>query len=148
MKASHKLIELIKRFEGFSPAPYKDAVGIWTIGYGSTHYANGTAVKSTDKHISEKEAVSLLQATLIQYENAVNHFVSVPLNQNQYDALVDFSYNCGIQNLRNSTLLKLINEGHYERAANEFEKWVHAGTRILLGLVRRRQSEHDLFITA
>ena len=148
MKASHKLIELIKRFEGFSPSPYKDAVGIWTIGYGSTHYPTGRAVSEHDSALTDQAAALLIFNTIGQYEDAINHFVTVKLTQNQFDALVSFTYNCGIQNFRNSTLLKLLNFGDYKKASNEFTKWTHAAGKIVAGLVKRRLSEKNLFTTA
>jgi lysozyme len=110
MKASKKCYDLIKQFEGFSPKPYLCPAQVWTIGYGSTRYEDGRYVTAKDPHIDEARAISIMQETLKEYENAVNRYVKVPLNQNQFDALVSFAYNLGNKALLNSTLLKRINE--------------------------------------
>jgi GH24 family phage-related lysozyme (muramidase) len=88
-----------------------------------------------------------MQATLGQYEDAVNRYVTASINQNQFDALVDFAYNAGAQNLRTSTLLKRLNQGDYAGAAAQFDVWVNGGGKKLPGLVRRRASERTLFET-
>lgn len=139
-------IQLIKDFEGFSPKPYLDAVGVPTIGYGATHYADGRRVKMTDKPISEAEASALLQEMLKQYEDIIHRNVKVKLNQNQFDALVSFVYNLGETNFKKSTLLKKINTNPNDESISlEFAKWVKAGGRVLTGLVRRRKAEAELY---
>lgn len=148
MKASLNCIKLIKDSEGFSAVPYLCPAGIPTIGYGSTRYEDGRRVTLHDIAISEGDAIRLCMATLAtEYENAVNRYVKVPLNQNQADALIDFAYNCGIQNLRTSTLLKKLNAGDYAGAADQFGKWVQSNGRKLAGLVKRREAERLLFIS-
>lgn len=144
-KASDKCIQLIKRFEGFSATPYLCPAGVVTIGYGSTRDTDGKPITMAHKAITEVEAASLMRATLVTYENAVNRYVKVELNQNQFDALVDFAYNAGAKNLLNSTLLKKLNAGDYAGASKEFGKWVYAGSKKLNGLVRRREAERVLF---
>lgn len=145
-KASNKCIELIKHFEGFSAKPYLCPAGVPTIGYGSTRDTDGKPISMQHPAITETQAKALLMATLTTYENAVNRYVKVPLNQNQFDALVDFAYNAGAKNLLSSTLLKKLNAGDYTGASNEFAKWVYAGSKKLNGLIRRRQAERDLFV--
>jgi lysozyme len=145
MEASNNCINLIKACEGFRSEPYLCPAGIPTIGYGSTRYADNSLVKLTDPPISEVAAESLLLLKLGEFERAVNRYVQVPLNQNQFDALVDFAYNAGAQNLRTSTLLKLLNAKEYEEAADEFGKWVYGNGKKLNGLVRRRFLEAELF---
>ena len=147
MKASQKCIELIKRFEGFSAKPYMCPAGVPTIGYGSTRDTDGKAITMQHPPITEAQAKSLLMATLTTYENAVNRYVKVPLNQNQFDALVDFAYNAGAKNLLGSTLLKKLNAGDYAGASKEFSKWVYGGGKKLNGLVKRREAERQLFIS-
>ena len=146
MKASQNCINLIKQFEGFVPHPYQCPAGIWTIGYGSTRYINGTPVSPNDKPITEEQASQIAGQTLVEYENAVNRYVTALLTQNQFDALVDFAYNAGSQNLRTATLLKRLNEGNYSAAADEFGKWVMGGGKRLSGLVKRRAAERELFL--
>lgn len=146
MRVSYACLQLIRNAEGFRATPYACPAGVPTIGFGSTRYENDTPVKLSDPAITKARANALLYATLSkEYEPAVNRYVAVPLKQNQFDALVDFAYNCGIQNLRTSTLLKRVNSGDYDAAANEFGKWVYANGKKLGGLVTRRAAEAALF---
>jgi lysozyme len=147
MQVSDNCLKIIREFEGFKSKPYLCPAGIPTIGYGSTRYANGTAVKLTDPPITEGQADEIMHATLGQYVDAVSRYVTASINQNQFDALVDFAYNAGAQNLRTSTLLKLLNMGDYAGAAAQFDKWVNGGGKKLPGLVRRRAAERGLFET-
>ena len=146
MRASENCLGLIRQFEGFSAKPYKCPADVWTIGYGSTRYADGRAVTSSDPNITEQSAGALVLATLGAYESAVNDSVNVPLSQNEFDALVDFAYNVGAGNLRTSTLLKKLNSGDRAGAADEFLKWNKGGGKVLPGLVRRREAERKLFL--
>lgn len=150
MKASLNCIELIKVSESFRAKPYYCPAGIPTIGYGSTRDTDGKAITMLHAPITEQGAANLMLSTLVTYEDAVNRYVQVPLTQNQYDALVDFCYNAGAQNLRTSTLLKLLNTGNYKEAAEQFGHWIYAhkpdGTVVKEpGLIIRRQKEKELF---
>ena len=147
MKASSGCIALIKAFEGFVPHPYQCPAGIWTIGYGSTRYADGKPVGQNDKPITETQAAEIVKQTLVQYEDCVNRYVTAPLNQQQFDALVDFAYNAGAQNLRTSNLLRYLNTGNYSAASQQFGKWVNGGGVRLSGLVKRREAERKLFLS-
>ena len=145
-KASNNLIELIKKFEGFSAKPYLCPAKVVTIGYGNTFYADGTKVKLTDAPINELQAVELLKQTLGQYEKAVDSYCRDDINQNQFDALVDFAYNCGNGNLKSSTLLKKVNANPNDLTIGlEFAKWNKGGGKILNGLVKRRAAESELY---
>jgi lysozyme len=145
--------KLIKDFEGLRLNAYRDSTGIWTIGYGSTRYHDGKAVKPADKLTCELQAKALLKNTLGQYMNAVNKFVKVLLNQNQFDALVSFTYNEGVGALQKSTLLKHLNIHDYEGAANQLLVWNKVtdpatGKKIVLdALVKRRTKERQLFLS-
>ena len=145
MLVSDNCFSLIRECEGFSASPYRCPAGVPTIGYGSTRYADGRAVQMSDPAITQDQADDIMRTTLKDYENAVSRYVTVALNQNQFDALVDFAYNAGAQNLRTSTLLKLLNQGDYDGAAGEFDKWVYGGGKKLNGLVKRRALERQLF---
>lgn len=146
MNASGKCVELIKQFEGFCAEPYLCSAGVATIGYGSTCYADGTPVTMKDAPISEADAEALLMAKLnTKYAVAVNRHVTAEINQNQFDALVDFCYNAGGRSLQNSMLLRYVNSENFEDAANEFGKWVYGGGQVWPGLVRRREAEKALF---
>ena len=133
MKISQTGIELIKKFEGCVLYAYKDPVGVWTIGYGHT-----VGVKSGQK-VTQKQAETLLKEDLKIYENHVTKS-GVKVNQNQFDALVSFTYNCGAGSLK--TLLS-------GRSLNEVSKalllYNKAGGRVLQGLVNRRKAEKELF---
>ena len=140
-------LELIKSFEGLELEAYKDAIGVWTIGYGHTAMA-GLPKPVAGMKITEDEAEALLLKDLKKYEAAVQKFITVPLTNNQYGALVSFTYNLGPANLEKSTLRKKINAKDYKGAAEEFLKWNKAGGKVLRGLTRRREAEKALYETA
>lgn len=144
-KTATKGVELIKEFEGCRLTAYKCPAGVWTIGYGHTGTVDGKAVAS-GMTITAKKATELLKSDLARFEAAVNSYVTAPITQNMFDALVSFAYNCGAAALKTSTLLKKLNAGNYDGAANEFPRWNKAGGRVLNGLVRRREREKQLFL--
>ena len=146
MKASENCLELIRRFEGFRGTPYKCPAGVPTIGYGSTRYANGAVVTLQDAPITQAQADHIMKATLTEYEDAVRRYAQVPINQNQFDSLVDFAYNVGAKALLKSTLLRKLNAGDTTGASAEFAKWVKGGGVTLPGLVTRREAERVLFV--
>lgn len=154
MKLSEQGVKLIKSFEGLRLTAYRDIAGIWTIGYGSTRYHDGRAVKPGDKLANEVQASALFGNTLGQYEDAVNNYVSVPLSQNQFDALVSFTYNEGTGALKGSTLLKKLNEKDYQAAAGQLLIWnkitdPQTGQKEeSVTLKVRRASERQLFLSA
>ena len=140
MRTSQKGIDLIKKFEGCRLNSYRCPAGVWTIGYGHTK-----GVKEGEK-ITQAQAEDFLKEDLKIYERAVEGCAKVPLSQNQFDALVSFCYNCGGEALRTSTLLRLLNEGRYFEAAEQFLRWNKAGGKVLEGLTRRRHEEKILFL--
>ena len=146
MKTSNKGKAIIKQYEGFRAKPYLCPAGVPTIGYGATYYTDGRKVTLRDAPISEADADKLLDKMLVKYEDAVNRYVQVPINQNQFDALVSFCYNLGQEALRTSTLLKKLNNKDYNGAADAFLNWVYAGGKKLQGLVNRRTDERKLFL--
>ena len=147
MKISNNGLNLIKEFEGFSSAPYLCPAGVPTIGYGNTFYEDGTKVTLKDKPITEQRATELLEFIANKtFSENINKVVKVPLNQNQFDALVSFAYNIGNKNFNWSTLLKKLNQSDYEGASLEFGRWNQANGKILNGLVLRRQKEKELFL--
>lgn len=141
MRLSPKGLELIKAHEGLRLRAYQDVVGVWTVGYGHT----GTA--KPGMAITDEQADELLRHDVEQFEAAVNNLVHVPLNQNQFDALVSFTFNLGRAALYRSTLLRKLNAGDYSGAASEFGRWVNAGSKPWPGLIRRRKEERELFET-
>ena len=145
MKLSKVGIDLIKSFEGCYLKAYKCPAGVWTIGWGTTEPIDG--VKPHEGMvITQKQADELLIKNLNGYENAVNEYVTYSINQNQFDALVSFAYNCGNGALKTSTLLKKLNAGDVHGAANEFLRWNKANGKVLNGLTRRREAERKLFL--
>lgn len=140
-------LALIKEYEGFRGKPYLCPASKPTIGYGATHYADGTPVTMKDKEISKDQASLLLQQMLNEeYCPKVESLVKVPLTDNQFAAIVSFTYNLGATNLKQSTLLNCLNHKNYNDAAEQFGKWVKAGGQTLPGLVRRRAAEKALFL--
>ena len=149
MKVSDKLLELIKESEGFSSTPYLCPAKIPTIGYGSTKYPDGRKVSLSDNPITKEEATTYLRFDVVDAEKLVTKSVTVPLTQGQFDALVDFVYNLGSGAFLGSTLLKVLNNGDYSTASNEFLKWNKARVDGILkelpGLTKRRKAEQMLF---
>lgn len=145
-------IALLKQFEGLRLKAYKDIAGVWTIGYGSTFYANGKRIKPGDDLLTATCAEDLLRVTLASFERAVNRLVIMPLTQNQYDALVCFHFNTGA--LASSTLLRKLNTGDYAGAAAQFAAWNKitdpvTGKKVVSDtLVKRRAKEQKLFLAA
>lgn len=140
MKTSAQGIDLIKQFESLALTTYLDAAGKLTVGWGHL-----VKPGETFTILTPQQADDLLQKDVAWAEQAVNQLVKVPLTQNQFDALVDFTFNLGTGALRSSTLLKRLNEGNYTVAADNFQRWVYAGGNQSAGLVRRRAAEWALF---
>lgn len=133
--------QLIKDSEGLELKAYLCPAGVWTIGYGDT----GPDVKE-GLVITKEEAERRLEARLRGFEKGVNALVAVPLSQHQYDALISLVYNIGLGNFKTSTLLRKLNAGDYEGAADEFPRWNKSKGKVLTGLVKRREAERKLFI--
>ncbi len=139
MNISSKGIELIKRWEGWRAKAYLCSAGVWTIGWGHT------ATARRGMTITKQQGDSLFKKDIQVYVNAVNRLVKVPLNQNQFDALVSFCYNLGAGALSTSSLLRTLNQRKYELTATWFNRYVYGGGKKLPGLVKRRQAERKLF---
>lgn len=141
MRTSQRGIDLIKSHEGLRTKAYMCPANVLTIGYGHTRSVSPGQV------IDVKEAEELLKEDLVRFENAVNKYVEVYLNQNQFDALVSFTFNVGISAFRNSTMLRLLNIGNSFQAASQLSRWVNGGGTRLPGLVKRREEERRLFLS-
>ena len=133
---------LIREFEGLRLEAYRCPAGVLTIGYGHTEDVKEGEV------ITEAEAEQLLDYDTDKAAKQVKSVVTVPLIDSQLNALIDFTFNLGIGNLKSSTLLKKLNAGDYIGAAEEFSKWIYSGKTVLPGLVRRREIEKQLFLSA
>lgn len=146
MHISEEGINIIKHFEGCpidedgNCVAYQDAVGVWTIGFG--HIKD---VQEGDKWSKEKADFMLWRELEDEYESYINDYVHVPLVQCQFDALCSWVYNLGPANLKKSTLLKVLNNGEYDKVGEQIKRWNKAGGKVLQGLVRRREAEALLF---
>ena len=137
---------LICEFEGLSLNPYLCPAKIVTIGYGNTFYSDGSKVKITDPPISKYIAFEMFKNIADDFAKKVSKLITSPLNQNQFNAVVSFSYNCGISNLKSSTLLKKINANHFDPTIkDEFLKWNKANGKVLKGLTKRRELESEIY---
>lgn len=131
---------LTQGFEGCRLTPYQDVKGVWTDGYGNTH---GVIPNGPD--ISQAKADADLLSNVQGAVYAVNHYVAIRLSQREFDALVDFVFNCGAPAFANSTMLVKLNRGDMVGAANEFERWDMADGKHVAGLLRRRKAEETMF---
>jgi len=161
-------IDLIKSFEGLVDGnprtvnldPYIDPVGIYTIGWGhAIKYGNGFLSKHTPhaprvaaelypEGITRAEAEALLQSDILSHSLPVEGLLTVPLTDNQFAAVVSFTFNLGVGAFRRSALRRWLNAGRFDLAAAEFPKWNKAGGKVLKGLTRRRRAEAALFLAA
>ena len=149
MQTSDNGLNLIKKSEGFRGNAYTDpATGgkPYTIGYGTTVYPSGMPVKLGDK-ATEQQADAYLRNDVKKFEAAVSNAVKVKLNQGQFDALVSFTYNVGPANMASSTLIKKLNAGDVNGAADEFPRWNKAAGKVMAGLTTRRAAERALFLS-
>ena len=140
MKISDQGLQLIKDSEGCKLTAYFDVVGVLTIGYGSTLNVN------KGETITQEEAEALLIADIQRIcEPCIEAYVDVALTQGQYDALTSFIFNLGCKAFRGSTLRKMLNDGDYHGASWQFNRWIHAGGKVLPGLAARRSKESAMF---
>ncbi len=141
MELSSAGMELLMKSEGFRQRVYLDVAGYPTIGYGHRLVHPETFSQG----ITEAQAARLLAADLRETERAVERLVKVPLDQGQFDALVDFCYNLGPGRLAQSTLLERLNAGDYAAAAQQLLRWDHAGSQENAALKARREAELALW---
>lgn len=144
MHTSEVGLSLIQRFEGFSATPYLCPAGWWTIGYG---HVIREAEQGRLTQVDKATALKLLEQDVRIAEQAIAKLICVPLSQNQFDALVSFTFNLGPGALQRSTLRRIINRGEHEQVPAELLRWVWAGGRKLAGLARRRAAEGALYIS-
>lgn len=146
MHISAKGIALIEQFEGLRMKAYQDGAGIWTIGYGHTGLNGPAACVKQGDVCTSAEADEWLDRDMAEAERAVNTLVKVPLTQNQFDALVSFTYNLGWAAFESSALLRLLNAGATNIAAAEFVKWDRIGGQVSQGMLHRRAAEQALYL--
>ena len=137
--------DLIKRFEGCKLKAYKCPAGVWTIGYGNTFYEDGTKVKEGDV-ITQERAEELFDIIINDFVRMTDALVKSDVTENNFSALVSFTFNVGTGNLRRSTLLRKVNANPKDPSIRaEFMKWTKANNVVLKGLVRRREAEAKLY---
>lgn len=133
--------------EGFRANPYRDGGGVWTIGYGFTVTADGQHVRADTPPITQVDAYARLTGMVGRVLALVRGSVHVPITDNQAAALTSLAYNIGTVALRNSTLLRLLNDGDVQGAADQFGAWIYCDSRPNKGLANRRAMERALFLT-
>lgn len=141
MSVSQRGVEFVAKYEGCRLQAYKCPAGVWTIGYGHT-----AGVKPGDTLPSKEYAKAMLQKDLAKYAANVNkcvkeRLITFPLNQNQFDALTSFCYNCGARSLR-----KLVSGRSAAEVADKLPAYNKGGGKVLAGLVKRREEERALFL--
>lgn len=142
-RVSAKGVALVKEFEGFIGHPYRDAVGVWTIGYGHTR-----GVTAKTKPITKTEGAKLLAKDLNEKYAPYVVALKLPLKQHMFDALVSFVYNLGPGAVASDTGVgRELRAHHWNKAADRMLEWDKAGGRVLQGLHRRRVAERALFLT-
>jgi lysozyme len=154
MKISENGKKLLAEWEGFETQVYKDVAGLPTIGVGHLLTQDerssgkieitGQAVRYSNG-ITEQQVYDLLDQDLDRFEETVNQRVKVPLEQNQFDALVSFSFNVGVGAFSDSTLLKRLNARDHAEVPNQLRRWVRSGGQVVRGLVNRRELEIQLW---
>ena len=147
MTVNKATLDLIKEFEGYRGTAYKDSVGVWTIGYGTTAAAGVGITPYVGLTINEPQAEEYLLAAIAKFEAQIRPHVGMSPNENEWGAMVSLAYNIGPGAFIKSTLLRKWNSGDKRGAADQFLVWNRAGGKVLNGLVRRRQAERDLFLT-
>lgn len=150
MKLSDKGFEMLAVFEGFRSNPYRDSVGVATIGYGNTYYLDGSKVTMSDPPISRDEAKRLKMAVVNKdFAPAVNRLLehqikTGQINQNMFDALISLAYNIGVSALAKSSVIRYLQNGDKLASANAFLLWKNAGGKPIL--LSRRQRERSVFL--
>lgn len=138
-------INLIKRLEGFSQTAYICPAGYSNIGYG--HLVRDYELERYNKGITEAEAEELLRCDIQAAESAVLRLIDVPLTEGQFDALVSFTFNLGAGTLQRSTLRRKVNRQAQSEVPEQFMRWVWAGGKKLPGLIKRRATEANIYLS-
>ncbi|WP_180183704.1 lysozyme [Acinetobacter sp. YH01020] len=136
---------IIRESEGYRAQAYKDTGGVWTIGYGTIKYPDGTKVKQGDT-CTQGQAELWLINDCKWVDACLDKHIKIQINQNQFDALASFVYNVGETAFVKSTMLSLINQSKLSLAANQFDRWIYDNGKVINGLVNRRAKEKQLFL--
>jgi lysozyme len=158
MNVSPNAVAMIKHHEGVRQKPYRCPAKLWTIGVGHVMYPDQGKLKledrmsvalrpEDDRSFTMEEVDGILRSDLSRFERGVEQYITAPLTQGMFDALVSFSFNVGLGTLQRSTLRQKLNRGDKEGAAEELLKYCMAGGKILKGLQNRRIDERNLFLS-
>ncbi len=147
MRVSDDCIKMIKHHEGVRLKPYKDPIGLWTVGVGHLIGDGKTLPIEWFRTFTMDEVDELLKKDLMRFERGVLRLCPNNLTQSRFDALVSFAFNVGLGNLQASTLRQKHNRGDIVGAAKEFLRWNKAGGKIFRGLTIRRQDESNLYLS-
>ena len=158
MNVSPKAIKMISHHEGVRPKPYRCPAKLWTVGVGHVMFPEQGKLKIDQRdafvpppeamrQYSMEEVNEILRADLARFEKGVATYCPVPLTQGQFDALVSFSFNCGIGTLQRSTMRQKLLRGDMAGAAEELLKYCMGGGKILKGLQNRRLDERAVFLS-
>lgn len=140
-------IDLIKKWEGFRAETYRDAVGVLTIGYGTTAMAGVGIDPKPGMRITEAQAEEYLRRGIDKFAREIRPAITAPINENEFAAFVSLAYNIGPGAFRKSSALRHFNQGNKAKAADAILLWNKAGGKVLRGLVNRRNEERALFLT-
>jgi lysozyme len=146
MKVSKECLKMLAHHEGVRQKPYKCPAGLWTVGVGHLIGDGKTLPDSWNKTFTLDEVYDILAKDVVRFERGVNKYITVPLRQNEFDALVSFSFNLGLGVLQRSTLRQALNRGDKEGAITSLLKYNKAGGKVLKGLDNRRKDEAALFL--
>lgn len=154
MQMSEHGLELLKQWEGFKPDVYRDSAGLPTIGVGhlitkseqttGEIVIGGVPAQYADG-LTDQQVLDLLSQDVEPAEQAVNNGVKLELDQNQFDALVSFTFNVGVGAFTGSTLLKVLNQGQSDQVPDQLRRWNKAGGQVVQGLANRRENEVKLW---
>jgi lysozyme len=145
MKVSKECLKMLAHHEGVRQKPYKCPAGLWTVGVGHLIGDGKSLPDSWNKTFTLDEVYDILAKDVTRFERGVNKYITVPLRQNEFDALVSFSFNLGLGVLQRSTLRQALNRGDKETAIQSLLKYNKAGGKVLKGLDNRRKDEAALF---
>ena len=147
MSVNKATLDLIKQFEGCKLTAYQDIVGVWTIGYGTTAAAGLGITPAKGMTITQERAEDLLRQGVDKFAATVDALITASVNTNEFGACVSLAYNIGPNAFSKSTVLRELNAGRKEKAAAAFRMWNKADGHVIKGLVNRRESEIELFLT-
>ena len=148
MRTSDNGIKFIKHFEGVRYRPYRDVAGLWTIGVGHLIENGKQLPDAYNKTFTSEEVDALLRKDLLRFEIGLSRLLpKLSFRQNEYDALISFSFNLGLGTLQRSTLRQSLLRGNKKQASEAFLKYCYAGGKIIKGLQTRRIAEQKLFLS-